>query len=115
MLTLTLFVVKTLLVTIKIIPKRSWSPAALTKVDFLSLPSVRCYLEVDTEIVPSLKGAFKTAHSGSVTSDSAVLPLPLSGSVCVKQVYFSGPNNSIKHYDAPVEQGYIHSEVGCLD
>jgi hypothetical protein len=113
---LTYNAVKTFSVTLKIIPTRLWSSEALsTKVNLLSLPSICGRLDVDLEIIPTLKGAFKTAHHGSITPNNGVLPLPLSGDVCVKQVYFSGPGGTIKRHPPAEEQSYIHSEVGCLD
>ena len=72
-------------------------------------------MDVDIKVVPSLKGAFKTAHPGSITPIDGVLPLPLSSNICVKQVYFPGQNNKINRYGSKIEQNHIHSEVGCLD
>lgn len=107
---------KSFSVTLRIIPARIWSPEALTRVDFLSLPSISGHLDVNLEIVPTLKGAFKTAHPGSITSSSDEdLPPSLSGNVCVKQVYFSGKDGVVKHYCPLEEQPFIHYEVGCLD
>ena len=84
--------------------------------DFLSLPSIRGRLDFDLEINPALKGSFKTAHSGSITPNfDGVLPLPLSGDVCVKQVYYSGDGGVVKRYCPTDEQPYITSEVCCLD
>lgn len=106
--------VKTFSVTLRVIPSRPWSSTALQKVDFLSLPSVAGFLDVNLEIIPSLKGAFKTAHPGSITSDVA-LPPPLSGKVCVKQLYFTEAGGIVKRYRGTEEQGYIYCEVCCLD
>ena len=101
---------------LRVIPTRLWSPEALTSVNFLSLPSVHDCLDVNLEILPHLKGAFKTAHSGlfALNLDGAVPP-SLSGNVCVKQLYFSGEGGVVKHYPPTEEQTYIQSEVGCLD
>jgi hypothetical protein len=107
--------VKTFSISLKIIPTRSWSPEALVKVDLLSLPSIHGQLDVNLEIIPSLKGSFKTAHSGSITSDNGALPLSLSGKVCVKQLYFSGANGRVMRYQSEEEQSHIYSEVGCFD
>lgn len=113
---LTCNIAKIFLVVLRVIPTRLWSPEALTRVDFLSLPSVPGRLNVNLEIVPALKGAFKTAHSGSITPTSDVtLPPSLTGKVCVKQVYFSGEGEVVKRYPPAEEQTFIHSEVGCLD
>ena len=95
---------------------RLWSPEALGRVDFHTLPLIHGRLDVNLEIDPALKGAFKTAHSGSITpSSGGVLSPSLSGNVCVKQVYFSGEGGAVKRYHSSEEQTYIHSEVGCLD
>ena len=113
---LTCDVAKTFSVALRVIPVRLWSPEALTRVNFHSLPSIPGQLDVNLEIDPTLKGAFKTTHSGSITPKfGEVLPPFLSENVCVKQVYFSGENGTVKHYSPAEEQAYIHSEVGCLN
>lgn len=112
---LTCYTAKTFPVDIKVIPKRQWSRAALTKVDYLALPSIRARLDVDLEINPTLKGAFKTAHPGSVTPINGVLPSPLSGRVCVKQPYFCEAGGPVRRYELTEEQDYIRSEASCLD
>jgi hypothetical protein len=115
-LVLTCDIAKTIPVSLRLIPARLWSPEALTRVDFLLLPSICGRLDANFEIVPNLKGAFKTAHSGSVTLDAGgALPPSLLGNVCVKQVYFSGEGGAVKRYPSAEEKTYIHSEVGCLD
>lgn len=108
------YTVKTFLVTLRVIPRRLWSPLTLTKVNFLSLPAICGSLNVDLKIVPTLKDAFKTAHSGSVIPNEDI-PSSLSSNVCVKQVYFSGPGGVVKHYSPMIEQDYIHSKMACLD
>ena len=103
-------------VALRVIPTRVWSSEALNRVDFLALPSIPCHLDVNLEITPALKGAFKTAHSGSITPTSNdVLPSPFSGNVCVKQVYFSGVGGVVKRHHPADEQTYITSEACCLD
>ena len=100
----------------KIIPTRIWSAEALTPVNFLSLPSTPGRLDVNLEITAALKGAFKTAHPGFIIPDpNGVLPPPLSGKICIKQVYFSGEGGVVKRYRPTEEQTFIHSEVCCLD
>lgn len=78
--------VKMFTVTLKVVPTRSWSPEILNKINLPFLVSVSGHLDVNLEIHPDLKGAFKTAHSGSIslTSSTGVLPSSLSGKVCVK-------------------------------
>lgn len=107
--------VKTFSVSLKLIPTRSWSPEALIKVDLLSLPSLHGQLDVNLEITPSLKGSFKTAHSGSITFNDGAFPPSLSGKVCVKQLYYSGAGGQVIRYRSAEEQSYIYSEVGCFD
>ena len=94
---------------LRVIPTRLWSPEALTSVNFLSLPSVHDHLDVNLEILPHLKGAFKTAHSGlfALNLDGAVPP-SLSGNVCVKQLYFSGEGGVVKHYPVVIFQIVSH-------
>ena len=109
-------IAKTFSVGLRVIPVRLWSPEALTRVNFHSLPSIPGHLEANLEIDPTLKGTFKTAHSGSITPKLGEVLSPfLSGNVCVKQVYFSGEGGTVKRYPPAEEQAYIHSEVGCLD
>ena len=102
-------------VALQVIPTRSWSPEALTQDGFSSLPSVPGYLDVTFEESSTLKGTFKTAHPGSVILSNNTLPPPLSGKVCVKQLYFLNEAGKIRHYSASQEESFIHSEAVCLD
>jgi hypothetical protein len=107
--------VKTFQVTLKVIPARLWSPTILTeKINPLSFPSIPGRLDVNLEINPSLKGAFKTAHSGSIIPDADLSPF-LSGNICVKQLYFSGTGGAVRRYSGNEERSYIYSEALCLD
>lgn len=106
---------KTFAVTLKVIPARPWSPEALTPVNFLSLHPIRGHLEVDLNIASSLKGAFKTAHHGTITPNGGVLPSLLTGDVCVKHVYYTVGGGVVKRYRPAEEQEYIRSEVCCLN
>ena len=112
---LTYCIVRIFEITLRIIPTRTWSSEALTGVDFFSLPPLHGDLDVDLKINPSLKGAFKTAHSGTINLYNGVLPPPLSGNVCVKQAFYSDPDGPVRHYDSSEEKTLIQTEVGCLD
>ena len=102
---------------LKVVPTRSWSPEALTQVNFSTLPSVSGHLDVNFKDSSIQKGAFKTAHPGSISLSSSnnTFPPSLSGNVCIKQHYFLGTAGRIKRYSPLEEQSYIHSEVACLD
>lgn len=105
---------KTFPVTLKVIPRRCWSQEALVPVDFSSFPTVSGYLDVNLEVDPLLKGAFKTSHTGFIKS-SGDLPSSLSGEICAKHFYYPGLNGATKRYPGIQEQTFIRSEVSCLD
>ena len=88
----------------------------LNKIALPTLNAVSGQLDVDLEIVPGLKGAFKTAHPGSISSipSNNILPPSLTGKICVKQLYFS-TGGAIRRYNITEARSYILSEVACLD
>lgn len=96
---------------------RSWSATALKEgVDFLGLCSTSGHLEVDLSITDSLKGSFKTSHHGSTVFGGEGLPPPLSGAVCVKQLYFTEAGKSVaRRYNGSKEQALVYTEALCLD
>ena len=88
----------------------------LSKMALPTLDSVHGKLEVNLEILSTLKGAFKTARPGSISSTSSnnILPPSLTSKICVKQLYFT-VDNVIRCYNITEAQSYILSEVACLD
>jgi len=110
---LTSYLLKTFPVTLKVIPSRSWSSTALDKVNFLSFPSTFDHLDINLEIVSSLKGIFKIAHSGSITSNATLPPFSLAkfisnNFISLMQMVHSGVTVDLK-------KTHIYSEMICLD
>lgn len=108
--------VKSFIAALRVIPARPWSANALKEgVDFPGLPTVSSRLEVNLSIANSLKGSFKTSHRGSISTDDE-LPRSLSGTVCVKQLYFTEAGRSgVMRYPGSEELSLILTEALCLD
>ena len=108
---------KSVSVSLRVIPARSWSANSLKEgVNFLGLPAVSGRVDFNLSIDNSMKGSFKTSHRGSIVLDNGVLPQSLSGTVCVKQLYFTEAGlGKARRYKGSEEQTLIHTEALCLD
>lgn len=102
-------------VSFQVIPVREWSKEALGNgLDPLCLPSIDGELEADLRVSSKLKGTFKTAHSGRVSSPTDGIP-PYFHNVCVKQHYTPKSSGAISRLRGNERYRMLLQEVNCLD
>lgn len=75
-------------VPFQVVPVREWSEEVLYKdLVLLDLHSSKGVLEIDLKILASLKGVFKTAHSGWIIHPSEDIPGYFADKIPVRRVY----------------------------